>query len=299
MKTITTIPHYCNEVNIPPAKYPFFDIRRFEDKVKTENSRQPAFRHEFYAIALRHEGGNKEVNGELLEVNLFFNSPYQIISWDVLPDWKGWYIMFGQDFIAVNPAWKNFIIDFRFFQLDKSIPFNLPKPDAALANNLFEKIFQEYHSGNKDKFEFIQAYTSLLLLLTKRYFENYTTSGEILRKNRTADIMILSRFQTMAETWIADENAGIEARQPSFYASKLNMHPNHLNALVKRITGKTATSIIQHQVITSAKALLLQTDLSAKEIAFKLHFKEPTHFSSFFKKITGITPQQYRENANV
>lgn len=295
MKTITTIPDYCKEVNIPQPKYPFFDIRRFEDKVKTENSKQSAFRHEFYAIAIRHEGENKEVNGEVLKANLFFNSPYQVISWDVLPDWKGWYIMFGQDFLAINPAWKNFIVDFPFFQLDKSIPFNLPEKDATQASNFFEKIFEEYHSANGDNFQFIQAYTSLLLLLTRRYFNNFTTTGEIPRKNRTADIILLSRFQTMTETWIADENAGAEVRQPSFYAGMLNMHPNHLNALVKRITGKTATSLIQNQLITAAKSFLLQTDFSMKEIAFKLHFKEPTHFSSFFKSITGVTPQRYRE----
>lgn len=125
MKTITTIPDYCKQINIPQPKYSFFDIRRFEDKVKTENSKQEPFRHEFYAIALRHAGENKEVNGQLLEANLFFNSPYQVISWDVLPDWKGWYIMFGQDFLTLNPAWKNFILEFPFFRLVKSIPFDI------------------------------------------------------------------------------------------------------------------------------------------------------------------------------
>jgi AraC family transcriptional activator of pobA len=72
--------------------------------------------------------------------------------------------------------------------------------------------------------------------------------------------------------------------------------PNHLNVVVKRITGKTSTNIIQSQLIASAKSLLRQTNLSAKEVAFKLHFKEPTHFNSFFKKFTGFTPQQFREN---
>ena len=82
---------------------------------------------------------------------------------------------------------------------------------------------------------------------------------------------------------------------PSFYADKLTVHPNHLNAVVKRITAKTATAIIQDQLIISAKSLLRQTNLSAKEIAFRLHFTEPTHFNSFFKKATTFTPQQYRE----
>jgi AraC family transcriptional regulator, transcriptional activator of pobA len=236
------------------------------------------------------------VNGTLLQANLFFNSPYQIISWDVLPDWKGWYILFGQDFLAMNPAWRNFIVDYPFFRLDKSIPFDLPPEDAMLANSFFEKIFKEYHSHNPDKFLFIQSYTSLLLLLTKRYFNELALSQKDSLQNRTGDILLLSRFQTMVERSVASDEAGTEARQPSFYASKLNVHPNHLNAVVKRITGKTAGTFISNGLITSAKSLLQQTHLSIKEIAFRLHFKKPTHFTSFFKKATGFTPQQYREN---
>jgi AraC family transcriptional regulator, transcriptional activator of pobA len=296
LKKITTIPDYCKEVNIPQPRYSFFDVRRFEDKAKTENAKQPPFRHEFYAIALRHTGGNKEVNGTLLQANLFFNSPYQVVSWDILPDWKGWYIMFGQEFLTLNPAWKNFIVDFPFFRLDKSIPFDLPPADVILADNLFEKISEEYHSDNNDKFDFILSYTSLLLLLTKRYFQE-PNIAELPQINRTADIMLLSRFQSMVETWIAREDAGPEIRLPSFYAGKLNVHLNHLNAIVKRITGKTATALIGNYLIASAKSLLRQTSFSVKEVAFKLHFKKPTHFTAFFKKATGVTPQQYRESA--
>lgn len=296
MKTITSIPDYCKQINIPQPKYSFFDIRKFEDKVKTENSKQAPIRHEFYAIALRHAGENKSVNGQLLEANLFFNSPYQIISWDVLPDWKGWYIMFGQDFLILNPAWKNFIIEFPFFRLDKLIPFDLPPADVILANNFFEKISEEYHSDNKDKFQFIQAYTQLLLNITKRFFEKLNIDDSVSENNRTADILLVSRFQTLVETLCSQEELDTEVRQPSFYAEQLNIHPNHLNAVVKRITDKTVSQIIQQYMITFAKSLLRQTELSVKEIAYRLHFNEPTHFNAFFKKQTGFTPQQYREN---
>ncbi len=255
MKTITTIPEYCKEVNIPQPKYSFFDIRRFEDKVKTENSKQEPFRHEFYAIALRHAGENKEVNGQLLEANLFFNSPYQVISWEVLPDWKGWYIMFGRDFLTVNPAWKNFIIEFPFFRLDKLIPFDIPPADVILANNCFENIFEEYHSDNKDKFQFIQTYTQLLLNITKRFFEKLDIDISTRENNRTADILLVSRFQALIETLSAKEELDPEVRQPSFYAEKLNIHPNHLNAVVKRITDKTASQIIQQYIINISKSL--------------------------------------------
>lgn len=295
MKTIKTIREYCAEINIALPFHGNFDIRRFEDNMKTVNARQSPFRHEFYAIALRHEGSNREVLGNFLSSNLFFNSPYQIVTWDILPDWKGWYVIFDREFIRTNAAWQNFIVEFPFFRLDKVIPFDLPKESADFADSLFQKIFYEYHSDYHDKFQFIQTYTQLLLLLTKRHFLEIKIDSEHLQENRTADIFLVSRFQSLLEVAFTDEFAEAEIRHVSFYAEKLNVHPNHLNAVVKRITGNTATSLVQNQVLIQAKSLLLQTDLSSKEIAFRLQFSEPTHFNAFFKKFTRQTPQQFRD----
>lgn len=295
MKTITTIQDYCREIGIPGPKHPFFDIRRFEDNMTTVNARQPPFRHEFYAVALKNSGDNTEVNGSYLDSNLFFNSPYQVITWNIQLDWKGWYIIFDREFVGLNPAWQNFIIEYPFFRLDTVSPMNLLPADTKHVNNLFQNIYQEYHSNNKDKFLFIQAYTQLLLLLTKRYFFQAALQAMNKQDNRTADILLVSRFQSLVETLITNDETNPDVRHTSFYAKKLSVHPNHLNAVVKRITGKTATNIIQNQLLISAKSLLRQTSLSAKEIAFRLHFTEPTHFNTFFKKATAFTPQQYRE----
>jgi hypothetical protein len=262
LKTTTTIQDYCREINIPDPRYPYFDIRRFEENAKTVSLKQAPFRHEFYAIALKNSGDNTEVNGRFLESNLFFNSPYQIITWDIKPDWQGWYIIFDREFLGLNPSWQNFIIDFSFFRLDTVSPIDLPKENAELANNIFQQIFDEYHSVKTDKFLFIQCFTHLLLLITKRYFDNAAMNRNDNQDNRTADILLVSRFQSLVETLMTNEDANPEIRYPSFYADKLTVHPNHLNAVVKRITGKTATKIIQNQLISSAKSLLKQTDLS-------------------------------------
>lgn len=193
--------------------------------------------------------------------------------------------MFGQDFLALNPAWNHFMIDVPFFRLDKSVPFNLPPQDAALADDFFRKIFEEYHSDHADKFQFIQAYTGLLLHLTKRYFGKLSALNDNTHNKRTADILLVSRFQTMIETELAASKLAGEARSPSFYAVKLYIHPNHLNAVVKRITGKTATTLIQNKLIAVAKTLLGQAHLSVKEIAFRLHFKKPTLVFTSYEKL--------------
>jgi AraC-like DNA-binding protein len=122
---------------------------------------------------------------------------------------------------------------------------------------------------------------------------------EAKQENRTSDILLVSRFQSMVETMFSNEDADAEVRQPSFYAEKLNVHPNHLNAVVKRISGKTASQIIRLYLINTAKSLLRQTTLSIKEIAYRMHFTEPTHFNAFFRKNTDVTPQQFRERVSL
>lgn len=263
----------------------------------TVNPKQEPFRHEFYAIALRYAGTNKEVMGKPLVSNLFFNSPYQIVTWNIAPDWQGWYIIFDREFVNQNPAWASFIVDYPFLRLDRVTPINLPEAIANQANQYFELIYAEYHSTNSESFSIIQAYTQLLLLLTKRYFN--LQDNDTHQDTRSADILLASRYQTLVETLLANPPANSDIRQPSFYAEQLNVHPNHLNAVIKRITGQTAGAVIQAQLVLQAKAMLTQTSLNVKEIAYALQFTEPTHFNAFFRKHLGLTPAQYRKQQKV
>ncbi|NOY58276.1 MAG: helix-turn-helix domain-containing protein, partial [Calditrichaeota bacterium] len=80
----------------------------------------------------------------------------------------------------------------------------------------------------------------------------------------------------------------------SNYANELNITPDHLNRVVKSLTGKTAKEHIQDQIITVAKRLIYFTDLSNKEIGYKLGFSEPANFSAFFKNCTGISPSKFK-----
>lgn len=299
MKHITTLHDYCAEINIPAPRFPFFDIRRFEDNMKTVNAVQPPFRHEFYAIALRLEGSNREVMGQQITASIFFNSPYQVITWDIKPDWEGYYILFDREFISMNPAWRNFITDYPFLRLDQHLSFDLPEVAEQEALGYFRRIHEEYHSNHADRFQFITAYTQLLLNITRRQFEKLDTRTEQTESNRTADLLLVSRFQTLVETMLTQEGFDPARRQTSFYAEALGVHPNHLNAVVKRITDLTCTAIIRKFILSIARSLLSQTALSAKEITYRLHFTEPTHFNAFFKKNEQITPNQYREQAHL
>ncbi|KMQ69113.1 hypothetical protein ACM39_03100 [Chryseobacterium sp. FH2] len=79
------------------------------------------------------------------------------------------------------------------------------------------------------------------------------------------------------------------------YADILHVSPNHLNKSVKTATGKTASSIIGETLTMEAKSLLSNTGLSISDIAYSLGIEDPSYFTRFFKKHTGISPNQYRK----
>lgn len=83
-------------------------------------------------------------------------------------------------------------------------------------------------------------------------------------------------------------------RNLGFYAAELCVSPSHLQAVVKKISGKNPTTLIQHQLLRQAKYLLADTTENVSEIAYQLHFSDPFAFSKFFKKHTGCAPSQYR-----
>lgn len=69
----------------------------------------------------------------------------------------------------------------------------------------------------------------------------------------------------------------------------------HLRRTFKRTTGVTLHRYVADVRLGKARALLAESDLSLKEIAFKLGFSGPCTFSSTFKKASGETPDGYRQ----
>ncbi len=306
MQHFKTISAYCEGINISPPNHAHFDIRSFEDNMATVHHQMPAFRHEFYAIAIKADGEGKAVTGHFSDfpegTSLFFNTPFQLISWDIVPNWKGYYIIFSQDFVSQSKVLTQILDLFPFLKIDKSIPFNIPKTRLTNILAIYESIWQEYNGDAHDKFQLIEAQVFLLLAHVKRLFEDQVDSELAAKSLKAADLKLLSRYQTLIQTSFypdASPETPANLHSTSYYAEKLSVHPNHLNAVVKGITGLTALNHIHNHLLSISKSYLAQTDWSIKEIAYALHFDNPNNFSAFFKKNSGFTPVEYRQGANV
>jgi AraC family transcriptional regulator, transcriptional activator of pobA len=88
----------------------------------------------------------------------------------------------------------------------------------------------------------------------------------------------------------------LETHKVSAYAAMLHVTPKYLTQVVKQVMGVTAKQIIREQLLVQSYRDLKFSNDSIKEIAYKLGFSEPEHFSHFFKKSTGHAPSEYRQS---
>lgn len=80
-----------------------------------------------------------------------------------------------------------------------------------------------------------------------------------------------------------------------FYAEKLFMSARNLNLICHNILQKSVSEIIETRKLIEAKNLLMNTDKTVSEIGFELGYNEKAYFTSVFKKKSGQTPTEFRE----
>ncbi len=108
---------------------------------------------------------------------------------------------------------------------------------------------------------------------------------------------VVSRQGRMSDQFLqlVQENFRRE-RFLEFYASKLKVTPKHLSRSIKMQTGYTAVEWIERFVILEAKVLLKSSNLNIQQIADELNFPSQSFFGKYFKKLTGMSPKEYRNS---
>lgn len=87
-----------------------------------------------------------------------------------------------------------------------------------------------------------------------------------------------------------------EERSTVYYADKMCISPKHLSSVLKKISGHTINEWIDAAVMMGAKSLLKSTNLTVLQISEELNFPTASYFGRFFKRMTGMTPLEYRNS---
>lgn len=120
-------------------------------------------------------------------------------------------------------------------------------------------------------------------LILPRQGDNNEFSGRI--------IALYREFFTM------QENLCSHSHDVNFYAAQLGVSPRYLSQVTRRMANKTPKNIIEATLLHHIKSLMEQNpDITFQEVAERLDFSSQSHLSTFFRRLTGITPTDYRNN---
>ncbi|PQA89924.1 AraC family transcriptional regulator [Chryseobacterium shigense] len=81
-------------------------------------------------------------------------------------------------------------------------------------------------------------------------------------------------------------------------AAELAVSHQHLTDTVKKEKGEHPCFFYDEKIIHEAKAMIAKSDQSIAEIA-RMFTYDPSNFSKFFKKLTGITPGAFRKDSQL
>ena len=87
-----------------------------------------------------------------------------------------------------------------------------------------------------------------------------------------------------------------EQRNVEFYADKMNISSKHLSRVIRNFTGKSVHQWIDEFVALEIKNLLKYSNLSIQQISYSLNFPNPSFMGQYFKRITGLTPGEYKKS---
>jgi len=247
-------------------------------------------RHDFFEVLYLSKGsGFHVIDGNKYEIQppcVFFMSPGQAHKIEFSSDIDGYIFIFTAEFYLINQTNQNRLIDFPFFFTirQENRPLILEsKEDVIFLETLFRKGIAGIEKGDGYSIDLLRSVLDLILTSSAVL---YKTDENLLSKGR-GHIVVKKFFQLVEENY--QKNLTVNE-----YAGKLAITPNHLTQTVNQLTGKTSSQIIKSKQVLEIKRLLVHTNLSVTEIAGRLNFPDQSYFTKFFKRETGILPQQYR-----
>jgi AraC-like DNA-binding protein len=224
------------------------------------------------------------------EGSLMFTAPYQVLSPD--PNIKvieGWGIYIHPDFLNVNARGRK-LTELSFFGYDANEALHISEAEKVILEECIRNIQREI-GMNLDK------HSSNLILSNLELFFAYCVrfyDRQFLTREKSGNDVVQRFDRLLADYFNQESLNGTGLPEVKYFASALNLSTNYLADLLNKYTGKSTQEHIYLKLTDKAKSLLWSTDKAISEIAYDLGFEHPSHFTKLFKRRTGVSPKDFR-----
>jgi AraC family transcriptional activator of pobA len=268
-----------------------FQLHRLGEWVAALGDKMPLVRQSQYFLNFVTKGNGEKTIGSVtipIRRNVLYMIPRRMVQASTYwpGDFDGYILGFNPDFFLEACFPSNLLNNKSIFRHGARHYLHVSNPNGRKLSKLYEALFDEYQHSRRHRNESLVLKVLELLITCDRLF---TEAGDDPPMQERSDI--IDRFDDLIRRHYTSE------RTVAFYAKALHVHPNHLNAIVKRYTGLTAKSTILSYIMSEARHLICSSDLTVKEVAHQLGFDDPDQFSALFRRHFHVSPRQLKTNA--
>ncbi|BDD12967.1 AraC family transcriptional regulator (plasmid) [Fulvitalea axinellae] len=282
-----------------PPKHPSVSLIRFSDmKFPVGEAEFSGATVDFYVISMKDSSGQMKYGKgyyDFEEGTMLFAAPNQIMFHshlsDEILDTDGWSLFIHPD-ILYGTALAEKMNDYTFFSYETDEALHLSKQERTKINTCVDNIKEEYGQNiDRHSNDLIVSNLDLLLSYCKRFYDR-----QFITRHKQSKGVVL-KLEKLLLDYFKSEHA-LEKGLPTvkYCAEQLHFSPNYLSDLLKKETGKNTKEHIDYYLLEKAKQMLMATELNVNQIAYELGFENPKSFSKLFKKKTGATPTEFRQN---
>jgi AraC-like DNA-binding protein len=216
---------------------------------------------------------------------LFFISSGQY--YQIADNSRGTMIYYNRDFYCVAIHDKEVSCDGLLFHNVYEIPvIMLSDEQSAIMRSIIAEIKEEIAHDDSSMEEMLRILLkNIIIKATRIYKVQHNTSTDEAKQ----EVEFSRKFSQLVEWHYTKHHTVAE------YAELLNMTPKALNKRITRYSDSTPNDTIKNRIILEAKRLLVHTDLSVKEIGYKLGYDDPSYFIRLFTNQASSSPQNFRQ----
>ena len=198
-------------------------------------------------------------------------------------------LLFHPDLIYGTPLAEK-IDTFGFFDYWQMESLHLSETEKVKFLECLDLIREEIaHPVDKHSAMLLSANIQLLLEYMHRFYDRQF----VTRHKANSDVV--SQFRQNLRGYYESGLGSRGMPGVAYFAEKANLSPGYFGDLIRKETGTSPKDMISLHVIAIAKQKLAATRQDISEVAYALGFDYPAHFSRMFKRLTGQSPSEYRQ----
>ncbi|MDD1795501.1 AraC family transcriptional regulator [Enterovibrio sp. ZSDZ42] len=217
-------------------------------------------------------------------------TPGQVLQFDLESEWDAWLVMFRPEVLLPKMANRVTFELSNMVQLDDvEQRMSLSSSEHATATDLVSQMEHDAKRGNKETLTLLQLQLQTLLI-------RLTNSRSASVPDLPASASALERVERFK---LAVERHYKTSHQSKSYAKQLGYAEKTLSRATIEVLGISPKQYLSNRLILEAKRMLAHTADQISLIGDELGFDEITNFVKFFKRQTGLTPREFRQQYRV